>query len=183
MLLRTAKVGHRRCTKPDGGLLVERSITTSNASITRRSYGSNPAPATNKNRTFVYRQMFCFCLSKPQAWYIITARSAAYIISPFGAVSHHALACILPAAWWYTMLRIDDIPQQVADDMHAFGVIATNGCGANPSSPAKKVVLFWYDFFYPSRRLGISSRRSRGYHQPFWGCISSRVSVHLSAAW
>jgi len=24
--------------------------------------------------------MFCFCLSKPQAWHIIDARSAAYII-------------------------------------------------------------------------------------------------------
>jgi len=24
--------------------------------------------------------MFCFCLSKPQAWYIITARSVVYII-------------------------------------------------------------------------------------------------------
>ena len=31
--------------------------------------GSNPTISTNKNRTFVYRQMFCFCLSKPQAWY------------------------------------------------------------------------------------------------------------------
>ena len=32
-------------------------------------------------------------------------------------VSHHALACIF--------LRLDDIPQQVADDIHAFGVIGT----------------------------------------------------------
>ena len=72
---------------------------------------SSPTPATNKNRTFVYRQMFCFCLSKPQAWYIITARSAVhiikggkpplYLISPCGAVSHHAPACIF--------LRLDDI--------------------------------------------------------------------------
>ena len=23
--------------------------------------------------------------------------------------SHHALACILPASWWYTTLRVDDI--------------------------------------------------------------------------
>ena len=37
-------------------------------------------------------------------------------------------------------------------------------------------------FVYPSRRLGISSRRSRGYHQPLRGCISSRASVHLPAA-
>ncbi len=28
--------------------------------------------------------MFCFCLSKPQAWHIITARSAVHIISPKG---------------------------------------------------------------------------------------------------
>ena len=41
---------------------------------------------------------FGIFLSKPQAWHIIAARSAAYIISPFGAVSHHAPACILPAA-------------------------------------------------------------------------------------
>ena len=34
--------------------------------------GSNPLCSTNKNRTFVYRQMFCYCLSKPQAWYIIS---------------------------------------------------------------------------------------------------------------
>ena len=33
--------------------------------------------------------------------------------------SHHASACIFPAAWWYAMLRIDDIPQRVADDIHA----------------------------------------------------------------
>ena len=34
-------------------------------------------------------------------------------------------------------------------------------------------------FVYPSRRLGISSRRSRGYHHPLWGCISSRASVYF----
>ena len=40
-------------------------------------------------------------LSKPQAWHIITERSVVHIISPCGAVSHHALACIY--------LRLDDI--------------------------------------------------------------------------
>ena len=43
--------------------------------------GSNPSLSANKNRTFVYRQMFCFCLSKPQVWHIITARSVVYIIT------------------------------------------------------------------------------------------------------
>ena len=88
--------------------------------------GPNPPSPTNKNRTFVYRQMFCFCLSKPQAWYIIDARSAAYIISPFGAVSHHAPACIF--------LRLDDIQHFVLmicnsfgiDDIHAFGVMCAS---------------------------------------------------------
>ena len=40
-------------------------------------------------------------LSKPQAWHIIAAQRAVHIISPFGAVSHHAPACIY--------LRLDDI--------------------------------------------------------------------------
>ena len=40
-------------------------------------------------------------LSKPQAWHIIAARSAVHIISPCGAVYHHASACIF--------LRLDDI--------------------------------------------------------------------------
>ncbi|MBQ8732760.1 MAG: hypothetical protein IJY82_08035, partial [Oscillospiraceae bacterium] len=59
-------------------------------------------------------------LSKPQAWHIITARSVVHIISPFGAVSHHALACIY--------LRLDDIQNFVLmicnscgiDDIHGF---------------------------------------------------------------
>ena len=55
MLLRIAKVGHRRCTKPDGGLLVERSITTSNASITRRSYGDELG------------NIYCWLFSRPPA--------------------------------------------------------------------------------------------------------------------
>ena len=38
-------------------------------------------------------------LFNPKDWHGITARSAVYIISPCGAVSHHASACILPAAW------------------------------------------------------------------------------------
>jgi len=38
-----------------------------------------------------------------------------YIISPCGAVSHHAPACIC--------LRFDDIPQQVADDIQCFALM------------------------------------------------------------
>ena len=43
--------------------------------------GSNPTPSANKKGTFVY-QKFLFCLSKPQAWYIIR-RSRVYH-QPFG---------------------------------------------------------------------------------------------------
>ena len=39
-----------------------------------------PVTCTKKERTFVSRQMFSFCLSKPQAWHIIDTRSVAYII-------------------------------------------------------------------------------------------------------
>ena len=62
--------------------------------------GSNPVTSTKKEVTFVYQKLLLF-LSKPQAWHIIAARSAVHIISPFGAVSHHAPACIC--------LRLDDI--------------------------------------------------------------------------
>ena len=58
-----------------------------------RTEGSNPSLSAKKEVTFVYQKLLLF-LSKPQAWHIITARSAVHIISPFGAVSHHALACI-----------------------------------------------------------------------------------------
>ena len=74
--------------------------------------------STKKEVTFVYQKLLLF-LSKPQAWYIITARSAVYIISPYGAASHHASACI--------SLRLDDIPQQVADDMQNFVLMIYNG--------------------------------------------------------
>ena len=80
--------------------------------------GSSPVSHPKKEVTFVYQKLLLF-LSKPQAWYIITARSAVYIISPRGAVSHHALACI--------SLRLDDIPQQVADDMQNFVLMIYNG--------------------------------------------------------
>ena len=61
----------------------------------------------------------------------------------------------------------------------------TRRVGSNPTFSANKKRTFVYQkflFVYPSRRLGISSRRSRVYHQPLWGCISSRASVHLPAA-
>ena len=80
--------------------------------------GPNPPAPTKKEVTFVYQKLLLF-LSKPQAWYIITARSAVYIISPYGAVSHHAPACI--------SLRLDDIPQQIADDIQCFALMVYNG--------------------------------------------------------
>ena len=70
--------------------------------------GSIPLASTKKEVTFVYQKLLLF-LSKPQAWYIIAAQSAVHIISPFGAVSHHASACIFPAAWWDATLRVDDM--------------------------------------------------------------------------
>ena len=77
-----------------------------------------PFEATKKEVTFVYQKLLLF-LSKPQAWHIITAQSAVHIISPFVAVYHHASACI--------SLRLDDIPQQVADDIQCFALMICNG--------------------------------------------------------
>ena len=79
----------------------------------RQRTGSSPVTGTNKKGTFVY-QKFLFCLSKPQAWHIITARSAVHIISPYGAVSHHASACI--------SLRLDDIQHNVLMICNSYGI-------------------------------------------------------------
>ena len=49
----------------------------------------------------------------------ISSRFSVYIISPCGAVSHHASACI--------SLRLDEIPQQAADDTQCFALMICNG--------------------------------------------------------
>ena len=41
------------------------------------------------------------------------------------------------------MLRIDDIPQQVADDIHAFGVIGMRGCGKLLNYLAQYDIIFF----------------------------------------
>ena len=82
----------------------------------------SPSPPKNPSHM---RWIF---LSKPQAWHIITARSAVYITNKGRrlsalVVSHHASACI--------SLRLDDIQHFVLmicnsygiDDIHTFGVI------------------------------------------------------------
>ena len=47
-------------------------------------------------------------------WYIIRRKAVYHQRRQAAFVSHHAIACI--------PLRLDDIPQQVADNIHAFGV-------------------------------------------------------------
>jgi len=39
------------------------------------AFGAESCQARQQKQNFVYRQMFCFCLSKPQAWHIITTQS------------------------------------------------------------------------------------------------------------
>ena len=79
----------------------------------RKVEGSIPFGSTKKEVTFVYQKLLLF-LSKPQAWHIITARSVVHIISPFGAVSHHAPACIL--------LRLDEMQHFVLMICNSFGI-------------------------------------------------------------
>ena len=62
------------------------------------------------------------------------------------------------------------------------GSVADDVAGSNPVIPTKKVVSFWYDFFYPLRSNGISSRFSVYLISPL-GCISSLVRVYFPAVW
>ena len=57
--------------------------------VTLEVDGSSPFGVAKKEVTFVYQKLLLF-LSKPQAWYIITARSAVHIISPAGCISSRA---------------------------------------------------------------------------------------------
>ena len=75
-----------------------------------------------KEVTFVYQKLLLF-LSKPQAWYIITARSAVHIISPFRAVYHHASVCIL--------LRLDEMQHCVRDAGFARDARLRRVCGTH----------------------------------------------------
>ena len=60
--------------------------------------GSNPFKSTKKEVTFVYQKLLLFYPSRRLG---ISSRFSVYIISPYGAVSHHASACI--------SLRLDEI--------------------------------------------------------------------------
>ena len=68
------------------------------------TYVQTPFHAFKAKNTHSLR--VCVFLSNPQDWYIITARSAVYIISPSGCIS---------SRFSVYSLRLDDIPQQVAD--------------------------------------------------------------------
>ena len=70
--------------------------------------GSNPFLSAKKEVTFVYQKLLLF-LSKPQAWYIIRRKSVYHQrrVAPLYLITHQRV--------FY--LRLDDIPQQVADDI------------------------------------------------------------------
>ena len=50
----------------------------------------------------------------------ISSRFSVYIIA---VGVYHQPKAVFPAAWWDTLLRNDDIPQQVADDIQGFALI------------------------------------------------------------
>ena len=65
--------------------------------------GSNPFVSTNKEHTFVY-QKCVLCLSKPQAWHIITRQRVYHQRRLAAFVSHHGVSRAYP------FLRLDDMP-------------------------------------------------------------------------
>ena len=77
---------------------------------------------STKSSLFVYPSRR-LGISSPHNVRCISSRSASRPCISSRAGVH------LPAAWWYPDLRSDDIPQQVADDIHAFGVIGTRDYG------------------------------------------------------
>ena len=85
-----------------------------------------------------------FCLPKVTSFFIQAAGLAYHHRAKCGVYHQPLWGCIssrvsvhLPTAWWYTTLRVDDIPQQVADDMQGlrldlFTIVWHNGFVENP---------------------------------------------------
>ena len=94
-----------------------------------RRESSNLSFSANKKRNFCLPKVpFLFIQAAGLAYHRRTKCGVYHQGRLAALVSHHAPACILPAPWWYPALRADDIPQRVADDIHAFGVIGMRGC-------------------------------------------------------
>ena len=53
-----------------------------------------------------------------------------------------------------------------------------NAVGSTPITNTKKVVSFWYDFFYSNRRFGISSRFSVHIISSFGAVYHHGIAVH-----
>ena len=96
-----------------------------------------------------------------------------FFIQAAGLVYHHASACISsahlelyiitakpciipPAAWWDATLRVDDIPQQVADDIHGF---RRDLCESSNSYVKTAKISFW--IAWGTHRNQIFRRSSR----------------------
>ena len=101
-------------------------------------------------KKYTLERVYVF-LSKPQAWHIITARSAVYITNNGRAVvvSHHAPACIFlwlddiqhfvlmiynASHWWYTRLRRDYI-ESCVNALDFQGLFVFLGVKNTPLSP------------------------------------------------
>ena len=70
---------------------------------------------SQKSRIFLIRLFFIQTAG-------LSSRFSVYLISPLDCISS-LVRVYFSAVWWYTMLRIDDIPQQVADDIQCFALM------------------------------------------------------------
>ena len=102
-----------------------------------------------------------FCLSKVTSFFIQAAGLAYHHRTACGAYHQPLWGCISsrvsvhpPAAWWYTMLCIDDIPQLVADDIHAYGVIGMRDFGMH-LNPLEKYDIIHLKRWYEIKKVNI----------------------------
>ncbi|MBR2986738.1 MAG: hypothetical protein IKC63_01835, partial [Clostridia bacterium] len=98
--------------------------------------GSSPAGGAKKKDRF----QTVFFLSNPKDWYGITAQSAVYGIRRKATAWHHAIACIFLRIDSIQGLRLDFIPQQVADFIHAYrrDFIELHFCTTNPNKESPR---------------------------------------------
>ena len=76
---------------------------------------SSPAGGAKKKAS----RKTCFFLSNPKDWHVISRKRVCNRCRRMAS----RISVYLPSDWFHTDLRSDSIPQQVADYIHAFGVI------------------------------------------------------------
>ena len=142
--------------------------------LTPSSGSSNLSSPAKKKRTFVYQKFF-FCLSKPQAWYVITRQRVGNRRRCMESPKVHFLRLdsIPSCNGFHTMLCIDSIHAFRRDLVHEFKSVR---------KLLKISFLFKPQAWYGITRQRVCNRRRRMEslkHPCLHGCFLWRIIIYF----